>query len=225
MAAPAEEFEEEEVAEVEATLEEAPEAELEEAGLPAWLDEMEPLDLEDEAAEEAPAAEEPAEVAPEEAAPEAPAVTAGEKVSIHDTLEWLNDIGSLEAEPEEGLEGDTLPMAETESGPQWLREVGMLQPEEQAGPEDLAEEPEPESEPEAEPEARFSFQDFEPRWARHTPGSTADQPPASLPEESAGSQAPEAAEDDLSDSPPWLDEDSGPAWLRRVIEEEDDSEG
>ena len=166
-------------------------------------------------------------------------MTAGEKASIYDTLEWLNDIGSLEAEPEEGPGGDTLPVAETKSGPQWRRDVGMLQPEEHAGPEEEAESPNPKLSPSRRPSPdRASPSRISSRVgrvpsrvagraaARLTAGRSGGLPARGYVRASgSGAEPPDNAESDPADSQPWLDEASGPAWLRRVIEEEDDSEG
>ncbi len=224
--------------EVEAEVE--PESAAEPGALPDWLSAMaapaeafEPLAVEAEAEPEV-AAEEGAppdwlsdsstlqtvETTPvqEPGTPETPSVVTGEKVTIHDTLEWLSDMGSLDAEEMEGVEGQTLPVADT--GPGWLRDVGMFQPEET-----------PEAEEEAAPEpaparaTRFAFDRWVPVWMS---GSMAPQTPATA------APPPDTAPEfdlDLDDDDEFPDfdldandDESGPSWLRPVMEDDDDLE-
>jgi len=163
---------------------------------PAWLSEV--GDMEPEPLPEPVLETEPPiwadEVAPpageEEPLPPTP------EGSIHETLEWLNEMGTLEEEPAEGLEpGETLPVTETDFGPEWLKDMGALQPEPGA-------EPEPDDEPPTDRRMpRFSF-DRKPRWLPSQAAAPADDEP-----------------------PEWLeDSENPPAWLRKAIEDDDLSE-
>jgi len=137
---------------------------------------------------------------------ETPSVVTGEKVTIHDTLEWLSDMGSLDAETVEGLEGQTLPVADT--GPGWLRDVGMFQPEETPGPETPEAEEEAAPEPAPARETPYVFDRWVPVWMRGN--APAETPSAS------------ATPPDTTPEFDFDEDDSGPSWLRPVIEEEDD---
>jgi hypothetical protein len=194
---------------------------------PAWLAEVGPLEFADtdtmepvQIAEEAAVAPEewPAEaltavdalipeqeVFPEEEAlptEEAAPQTAAPAGSIHETLEWLNEMGTLEAEPAHGLQpGENLGVAEDAViGPDWLKEVGALEAEEIAA--DVRDEtpPAPIAEPAPAP-SRFDFGARKPAWMR---GAAQKQGPA-------------------EDNPPgWLaDSGTTPDWLQQALDDED----
>ncbi|MBN2469636.1 MAG: hypothetical protein JXN59_02835, partial [Anaerolineae bacterium] len=195
-----------------------PEAEAEEVEpvVPGWLDEIGDLEAE--------------EVEPESAASETESpepLGAGQE-----GLGWLSEVGTLAAEPTEGLEpGSTLPVeSDAEIGPDWLWNMGEMEPEA------ISEAPPEHFEPEAE---EFAPEDTQPvRAIVDEDEEVSDliedaplEPPFDLEEEGApgglrfdfgGEWRPAwLRSGGTGDSEPdWL-QDAGepPAWLEQAIED------